>query len=154
MPNDTINTEGAKKNSSGILQWLIIFSYRIQRRNNPKWRLDENMGRAIWTSLKDKKSGKEWEYFVEYNLDQLINHLEKKFESKLPALVYVLADTKIINGHDAQKIRQALKGGEKGIPNLIIAETKSDQLPFLMGLDAHYYLMTDDDYRVAMNILS
>lgn len=63
-------------------------------------------------------------------------------------------DTKIINGHDAQKIRQALKSGEKGIPNLIIAETKSDQLPFLKDLDAHYYLMTDDDYKVAMNILS
>ena len=56
---------------------------KIQRRNNPKWRLDENMGRAIWTSLKDKKSGKEWEYFVEYNLDQLINHLEKKFDEKM-----------------------------------------------------------------------
>ena len=56
---------------------------RIQRRNNPKWRLDENMGRAIWTSLKDKKAGKEWEYFVEYNLDQLINHLEKKFDEKM-----------------------------------------------------------------------
>lgn len=63
-------------------------------------------------------------------------------------------DTKIINGHDAQKIRQALKNRERGIPNLIIAKTKSDELPFLKGMDAHYYLMTDDDYGVAMNILS
>lgn len=63
-------------------------------------------------------------------------------------------DTKIINGHDMQKLKQALKSKEKGIPNLILAEIKSDQLPFLKGLDAHYYLMTNDDYKDAMNILS
>ncbi|MFH1826931.1 MAG: 1-deoxy-D-xylulose-5-phosphate synthase N-terminal domain-containing protein [bacterium] len=63
-------------------------------------------------------------------------------------------DTKVINGHDSSKIKQALRSRKKGKPNLILAETKSDQLPFLKDLDAHYYLMTDDDYKVAINILS
>ncbi len=63
-------------------------------------------------------------------------------------------DTKIINGHDLLKIKQALASGVKETPNLIVAETKVDQLPFLKGLDAHYYLMTENDYKMAMNILS
>jgi 5-methylcytosine-specific restriction endonuclease McrA len=41
------------------------------------------MGVAVWSSLKNKKSGKKWEHFVEYNLDQLIKHLEKKFDEKM-----------------------------------------------------------------------
>ena len=56
---------------------------RIRRTTNPRWRLDENMGRAVWASLKDKKAGREWEYFVDYDLDQLIKHLEKKFGRKM-----------------------------------------------------------------------
>lgn len=63
-------------------------------------------------------------------------------------------DTKIINGHDLLKIKQALTSKVMGMPNLVVAETKVDQLPFLEGLDAHYYLMTDEDYKVAMKILS
>jgi len=62
-------------------------------------------------------------------------------------------DAKVINGHDNVKIRQALKSKNKDVPNLVIAETKSDQLPFLHGLDAHYYLMNDVDFQTAMNIL-
>lgn len=62
-------------------------------------------------------------------------------------------DAKIINGHDFEKIRQALQSKTEGVPNLIVAETKSDQLPFLRGLDAHYYVMNDTDYKNAMSIL-
>ena len=41
------------------------------------------MGVAVWSSLKNKKSGKKWEFFVEYNLEQLIKYLEKKFDEKM-----------------------------------------------------------------------
>lgn len=34
-----------------------------------------------------------------------------------------------------------------------IIKTNSDQLPFLRGLDAHYHVMTDEEYRQAMEIL-
>lgn len=63
-------------------------------------------------------------------------------------------NTNIINGHDIQKIKQALKKNTRKTPNLILAKTKTDQLPFLKGLDSHYYSMTENDYNVAMNILS
>jgi len=56
---------------------------KIRRKVNPGWRLDENMGRAVWSSLKNKKAGRGWEFFVEYNLDRLIEHLEKRFDEKM-----------------------------------------------------------------------
>jgi transketolase len=62
-------------------------------------------------------------------------------------------DAKMIDGHDFIKIKQALQTKAEGTPNLIIAETKSDQLPFLKGIDAHYYLMNAFDYQNAVRIL-
>lgn len=34
-----------------------------------------------------------------------------------------------------------------------IHDTNVEQLPFLKGLDAHYYTMKEDDYKVAMEVL-
>jgi hypothetical protein len=56
---------------------------KIRRKENFRWRLDENMGVAIWKSLKNKKAGKKWGCFVEYTLDHLIKHLETKFDEKM-----------------------------------------------------------------------
>lgn len=56
---------------------------KYQRETNPKYRLDENMGTAIWRSLKDKKAGRKWETLVNYTLKELIEHLEKHFNSKM-----------------------------------------------------------------------
>lgn len=47
---------------------------------NPKFKLDSNMATAIWTALKGKKAGRKWESLVEYTIDDLIKHLESKFE--------------------------------------------------------------------------
>lgn len=58
-----------------------------------------------------------------------------------------------IDGHNPSEIRLALKIKSKNKPVLIFAKTKSDQLPFLEGLDAHYYVMRDD-YLQAQKILS
>lgn len=38
-------------------------------------------------------------------------------------------------------------------PDIIIKRTNVQQLPFLKGLDAHYYIMTNDDYKKALGIL-
>lgn len=38
-------------------------------------------------------------------------------------------------------------------PDINIRQTNVEQLPFLKGLDAHYYVMTDDDYKKALEIL-
>lgn len=58
-----------------------------------------------------------------------------------------------INGHNREQILKALKTDNNCSPRIIIAKTSSDQFPFLKGLDAHYYVMTDDDYKEGMEIL-
>jgi len=58
----------------------------------------------------------------------------------------------IINGHKSEEIVKALKI-KNTKPAIIFAETTSEQFSFLKGLDAHYYVMKDADYKLAMNIL-
>ena len=55
-----------------------------------------------------------------------------------------------INGHDQKQIIKYLKIKNKR-PTIILAKTISDQLPFLRGLDAHYYTMNEDNYKFAIN---
>jgi len=38
-------------------------------------------------------------------------------------------------------------------PTIIFADTTTDQFPFLKGLDAHYYIMKDNDYKKATELL-
>lgn len=38
-------------------------------------------------------------------------------------------------------------------PDIIIKRTNVEQLPFLKGQDAHYYIMTSQDYKKALHIL-
>lgn len=57
-----------------------------------------------------------------------------------------------INGHNIQMLRQAIKKKNKQ-PTIIFAKTVSDQFPFLKGLDAHYYKMTNEDYQSALEVL-
>ncbi len=56
---------------------------KYQRKTNPRYSLDENIGTAVWASLKDKKAGRKWETLVDYTLKELIEHLEKQFNSKM-----------------------------------------------------------------------
>lgn len=56
---------------------------KYQKKTNPRYRLDENMGRAIWRSLKNEKANRKWETMVGYTLKELIEHLEKQFDSKM-----------------------------------------------------------------------
>lgn len=41
------------------------------------------MGTAICVSLKNKKAGRKWEALVNYALEELMEHLEKQFDSKM-----------------------------------------------------------------------
>jgi transketolase len=57
-----------------------------------------------------------------------------------------------IDGYDTQKIVKSLKTPTP-TPTVLFVHTHSDQLPFLKGLDAHYYTMTDADIREAKKLL-
>lgn len=57
-----------------------------------------------------------------------------------------------INGHNKDQIVKTLKTNYT-VPTIIYAKTSSEQLPFLIGQDAHYYTMKEEDYQLAMKIL-
>lgn len=57
-----------------------------------------------------------------------------------------------VDGHDINAISQALNTKSEK-PLLIFAQTTVDQFPFLIGQDAHYYVMAEDDYNLAMEML-
>ena len=57
--------------------------FKRLRKENPKFRLDCNMGIAIRQSLKGKKAGRRWERLVGYRLKDLIGHLENQFDEKM-----------------------------------------------------------------------
>ncbi|MCU0666694.1 MAG: thiamine pyrophosphate-dependent enzyme [Candidatus Omnitrophica bacterium] len=61
-----------------------------------------------------------------------------------------------INTCDPDDIVKALSrnAGTKSVPLLLLIKTKSEQMPFLKGLDAHYYVMSEKDFKFAMEILS
>lgn len=58
-----------------------------------------------------------------------------------------------INGHDMKAIIEALKFTKENDQAIIFAKTSTNQLPFLKGLDAHYYIMNENDYGKALNLL-
>lgn len=57
-----------------------------------------------------------------------------------------------INGHDTAIILDALKM-KHDKPTVLFANTSVEQLPFLKGIDAHYFVMRQKDYDVAMEEL-
>lgn len=53
--------------------------YAKNKRNNPHYRLSKNMSKAIWECLKNNKKQYSWLKFVNFTLNELIQHLESKF---------------------------------------------------------------------------
>lgn len=54
-----------------------------------------------------------------------------------------------VNGNDPVEIKSALKNRSTDKPHIIFANTSSEQLSFLRGVDAHYYVMGQDYYEAA-----
>ena len=53
------------------------------RKENPKFRLDQNMGIAIYQVLKGNKENRRWESLVDYTIKDLITHLERQFNEEM-----------------------------------------------------------------------
>jgi len=49
----------------------------------PRNRINASMGRGIWESIKSVKSGRKWESLAGYTLKDLMEHLEKQFDSNM-----------------------------------------------------------------------
>lgn len=54
-----------------------------------------------------------------------------------------------VDGHNLSLLKKVLDTPYK-TPTIILAKTKVDQLPFLRGLNAHYYKMSEADYQLAI----
>ena len=52
-------------------------------KENPKLRIDASMRSMIWFAIKEKKAKLSWENWVGYNLKNLTEHLEKKFNEDM-----------------------------------------------------------------------
>ena len=75
--------EHPDKRREKLRQWRIK---NLEKLKNPKHRLDNAIHGGIWRSLQkinQSKNGKKWEEFVGYNLDQLMIHLEFKFQGNM-----------------------------------------------------------------------
>lgn len=57
--------------------------YRRRNKDNPKFRLDSNMAKAVWEALKNRKGGRKWQDLVGYTVKELKEHLELYFTPKM-----------------------------------------------------------------------
>ena len=107
---------------------------------------------SIWEALRiaaDKKinnlriivNANGWGAYDSISLDSLI----KRFEG-------FGFSVKRVNGHNFEEICEVLKTPTVH-PTIIFGETTVEQLPFLKGQDAHYYIMTEDNYMNAIELL-
>lgn len=58
-----------------------------------------------------------------------------------------------VDGHDANLLSKSLKIKVRSKPLVLFAVTTVEQFSFLKGQDAHYYIMKDEDYDLAMELL-
>ena len=56
---------------------------RNKRKNNINFRINGIITTAIWKSLHSKKAGRKWENLVGYTINDLMKHLEEKFDDKM-----------------------------------------------------------------------
>ena len=72
-------------------------------------------------------------------------------EKLIPKFTSFGCDVVDVDGHNVEAIIEGLKL-ETDLPLVIFARTSVEQLPFLKGLSAHYYKMTDEDYQLALQL--
>lgn len=108
---------------------------------------------SIWESLRVIS-----EYKV-YNLKIIINANGWSAYDKvnLPYLIKRIKafgfDVQKVNGHNTKEILQALKKNHPKKPLVVFARTSVEQFPFLKGQNAHYYVMQDEDFELAIELL-
>lgn len=73
--------ENSERHRKLVLKWKKENPDKIREHNiNGARKRISTMARSIYLSLKGKKNGRKWETFVNYNIKQLMIHLEVLFE--------------------------------------------------------------------------
>jgi len=126
-----------------------------------------NRSKNVYCSISDGEcaEGSIWEAVsvaAKYKLDNLkivvnangyAGYEEINSENLISKFHSFGCDVVDVDGHNIDEIIRGLTIETKN-PLLVYARTVVDQLPFLKGLSAHYYKMTDDDYKLALEIWS
>ena len=68
--------------------WKRYQEKRNERRrerwqSDPRYRLNQLMANGIYYAIRDQKAGRHWEKLVGYSIDELIKHLEDRFDNKM-----------------------------------------------------------------------
>lgn|SRR3990167_1193393 len=72
-----------KKNPEKVRQYIkksLRGYWKKRGKADPKYRLNMNISHQIRSSLKGKKAGRSWEKLVGYTVEDLVEHIEKRFE--------------------------------------------------------------------------
>lgn len=80
------STEWAKSNRkllSGYQKKYKRIRYHTKLKFDPRYKIDNSLGRAIWRALKGAKAGRRWESLVGYTVDDLMRWLEQKFSNTM-----------------------------------------------------------------------
>jgi transketolase len=83
-----------------------------------------------------------WAAYDAVNLDYLKNRL-KSFGFTIHT----------VNGHNVASIIKMITKTKGKSLDIIFAETTVEQLPFLKGQNAHYYIMQEEDYKKGIKLL-
>ena len=73
----------------------------------------------------------------------------KILKKRLKGFDFLIHD---VDGHDMTDIKENVRAMNTK-PTILFAQTNSEQLPFLQGVDAHYHKMTDIEYKEARTYL-
>jgi transketolase len=71
----------------------------------------------------------------------------RKLARKIKGFGFKVIET---DGHNVKKILGAIQAARRKMPAVVFAKTTVEQLPFLTGLDAHYHVMTEEEYKTAL----
>lgn len=58
-----------------------------------------------------------------------------------------------VDAHNIKKLEKTFHTFSRKYPTVLFGKTTSDQFTFLKGQDAHYYVMTEEDYKGALEKL-
>lgn len=108
---------------------------------------------SIWEALSIASKYKLKNLKILINANGYAGYEEIDSEKLIPKFNAFGCNVVDVDGHDIKAIIEAL-AVDTNTPLAVFARTKVDQLPFLRGLSAHYYKMTEADYKLALETWS
>ena len=117
----------------------------------------ETMEGSIWETLRIADALRVHNLIVVVNYNGFGAYMEiskKPLIKKLKGFGYSVVE---VDGHNETKLKKALKSGRTEGPEqsrrMVFAQTTVNQLPFLVGQDAHYKVMNEEEYKEALEAL-